>query len=371
MIMKKNKSKNKEPEFSNEFLAKLEGPVVFIDPPLETAVSLMTTLGPARLEELGTPLFFHFDDTKAQQLEEVIRDNDWPARTIVFPDLWDIEPCQSLVWFPRRGENRELKLDLVEQSWHALKPGGNLLVCLPTKDLGLTFPMIRKIYGTIHEFPGKVNSFFWTEREGSHPRRRHEIAFSVKLVKTGPYDLISRPGVHCYGAIDEGTRTLCEVIEIEEGNRILDICCGAGVAGIFAANKAGPTGEVVFADGSARVRTVALINAQANNIAKHSAVSVEALGNLPDEHFDVILAHPPGFGTGALTERIIEEASRLLGPQGRFYLLTKQPRETAPIVIANFRKADALVHRSYTVLVHNRAMPEGILAEFEDDDFTQ
>ena len=112
---------------------------------------------------------------------------------------------------------------------------------------------------------------------------------------------------------------------------------------------------------------MALHNAKANGIENASTVSVEALESLPDESFRVILAHPPGFGTGALTERIIEEASRLLDAEGRFYLLTKQPRETAPMVVASFRRADALINRSYTVLVHNRAMPEGILSEFEDE----
>lgn len=365
--MKKNTNKANQLELPKEFLDRLIGPVAFVDVAIETATTILEKLGPSRLEAMGTPSFFYFDDTRAQFIEHRVREMDLPAKTVVHEDLWDLAPCKTLVWLPKRNDEYELKLDLVDQAWHALQPNGKFLVLLPTKDLGLTMPLVKKIFGTLHEYPGKKQSFFWAERNGERARRRHEIPFSAKIAKAGPFEFIGRPGVHCYGTIDEGTRTLCEVIEIEEGNKILDVCCGVGAVGIFAAKAAGSTGEVVFADGSARVRAVAEINAKANEIEKFSSVSVESLGNLPDEHFDVILAHPPGFGTGSLTERIVEEAGRLLGPEGRFYLLTKQPNETAPMVISSFRKADALVHRSYTVLVHNRAMPDGILAEFQDD----
>lgn len=367
-MRKKNAAVWNEPELPKELLNRLKGPVVFVDLGLETCRSILKSLSPDQLEALEKPGFFFFDETKAQTLEHEIRELDLPAKTVVKADLWDLEPCQSLVWIPRRNEERELKLDLVEQAWHALKPNGEFLVLLPTKDLGQTLPMVRKVFGTTHEFPGKISSFFWASRSGERPRRRHEIHFSNKLVKQGPFSLVGRPGVHCYGTIDEGTRSLCEVIEVHEGDKVLDICCGVGAVGIFASQTAGPLGEIVFADGNARVRSLVEINARANNLPKFSSVSLDGLSHLPDESFDLILAHPPGFGTGSLTERIIEESSRLLSPQGRFYLLTKQPRETAPMVVAGFRSVNALIHRSYTILFHDRAQPEGLLADFEDDD---
>ena len=369
--MKKIPRRSRMPILPASLLERLRGPLAIVNMHHEEAIQWVQALGTERITQMAQgddlPLFFFFDDTRAKALDHYFRELDFPARTEALSDLWDITPKQTLLWAPQRNDERELKLDIVEQAWHALRPGGLFLVWVPTKDLVDTSPMVRKVFGRIHEVPEGKNTLIWAQRTGDNPKRRHEISFTAKITKKGPFSFTARPGVHCFGQIDEGTRALNEVIEIEPGDRILDICCGVGAAGIVAAQTSGETGELVFADGSPRAREMAVLNAKANGVANVSAISIESLETLPDDHFKVILAHPPGFGTGALTERIIEEASRLLDPQGRFYLLTKQPNETAPMVVASFRRADALINKSYTILVHNRAMPEGILAEFEDE----
>jgi 16S rRNA (guanine1207-N2)-methyltransferase len=371
LSMKKIPRRVHVPVLPESLLERMRGPLAFVNMHPDEAMQWVQALGIeliGKMEVEGEqPTFFFFDDTRAMTLDHNLRELDIPAKTESKGDLWDLSAKQTLVWTPQRNDERELKLDIIEQAWHALKPGGLFLVWLPTKDLVGTVTMVHKTFGRIHEIPEGDNTLLWAQRTGERSKRRHELTFTAKIAKKGPFTFVGRPGVHCYGQIDEGTRSLAEIIEIDPGDRILDICCGAGAAGILAAQVAGSDGELVLADGSARVREVALHNAKLNGIEKVSTVSVEALEALPDESFRVILAHPPGFGTGALTERIIEEASRLLDAEGRFYLLTKQPKETAPMVVASFRRADALINRSYTVLVHNRAMPEGILSAFEDE----
>jgi 16S rRNA G1207 methylase RsmC len=46
----------------------------------------------------------------------------------------------------------------------------------------------------------------------------------------------------------------------------------------------------------------------------------------------------------------IERGKSLLKPDGRFYLVTRQPNEIAPLMVSAFGEIDAIEHRSYTIL---------------------
>ena len=44
-------------------------------------------------------------------------------------------------------------------------------------------------------------------------------------------EFITRPGLFAYGRLDDGTRSLLDVLEARPGERIVDLGCGCGVAG--------------------------------------------------------------------------------------------------------------------------------------------
>jgi 16S rRNA (guanine1207-N2)-methyltransferase len=71
---------------------------------------------------------------------------------------------------------------------------------------------------------------------------------------------------------------------------------------------------------------------------------------LGEGSFDVALANPPYYGAGSIAQLFIERSKALLKPDGRCYLVTRQPNEVAPAMVAAFGEIDAVEHRGYTVL---------------------
>src|SRR5262249_25982406 len=70
------------------------------------------------------------------------------ARMVTLPDLWDLPPeFQSVVYMPARGGERELKIDMVEQAFHVLRPAGTFVVW-SSYETDPFFPsLLKKIFG--------------------------------------------------------------------------------------------------------------------------------------------------------------------------------------------------------------------------------
>ena len=81
------------------------------------------------------------------------------------PDLWDLPAdFQSAVYMPARGGERELKIDMVEQTFHVLRPGGALAVW-SSYEADPFFPaLLKKIFGRVHENRTDPDSVFWAPR---------------------------------------------------------------------------------------------------------------------------------------------------------------------------------------------------------------
>ena len=68
------------------------------------------------------------------------------------PDLWDLPAdFQTAVYMPARGGERELKIDMIEQAFHVLRPGGALVVW-SSYETDPFFPtLLKKVFGRVHE----------------------------------------------------------------------------------------------------------------------------------------------------------------------------------------------------------------------------
>ena len=78
---------------------------------------------------------------------------------------------------------------------------------------------------------------------------------------------ISRPGVFTYGRFDDGARAMVETAVLKPGDRVLDLGCGCGVAGVFASQQTGPEGHIAFVDSNIRAVALTELNARANGVA--------------------------------------------------------------------------------------------------------
>ncbi|MBI1830612.1 MAG: methyltransferase [Planctomycetes bacterium] len=292
---------------------------------------------------------YQMDTFRAARLGESIAER--PAATVeTCADLWELPlPVQTMIYpVPYSGE-RSLKLDMIEQAYHVLKPHGTFIVLSPYDRDDFFAPALKKVFGKVHVPMDGDNKVFWCQADGERPRRRHEVAYHVRVDEQTSYCFVSRPGVFGYGFFDAGGRALTEVMELAPGQRVLDLGCGAGTNGILAARQIGPTGFVAFADSNVRAVTLAELNAKAIGVPNFQAVVTHTLTDWPDASFDVILANPPYYAQGTIVRLFVERAKALLRPGGVLYLVTKQLDAAYPIVAEHFPEPELFENRGYVI----------------------
>jgi 16S rRNA (guanine1207-N2)-methyltransferase len=293
---------------------------------------------------------YQMDVYQAERLRAALEEQGLPGRVVTAPDLWDLPADFQTVLYPAaRGSERSLKIDMVEQASHVLRPRGTLVVWTPYEADQLFPGLLKKVFGRVHAPAAAHETVLWVQREGDRPRRRHELAFQARVGDAPSLRFLSRPGTFSYGRFDEGARALVETMLVEEGDRVLDLGCGCGTNGVFAARQSGPGGRVAFVDSNVRAVALAEQNARANGLTEFEAVATSRAEGLPDGGFDVALANPPYYAQAAIARLFLERSLALLRPGGRLYLVTRRPNEIGPLVVEVFGEAEAVPHRGYTV----------------------
>jgi 16S rRNA (guanine1207-N2)-methyltransferase len=301
------------------------------------------------------PDCYQMDHHQAARLREMLAERGLSATVEVHPDLWDLPGRYlSAAYLPARGGERELKIDMVEQAWHILADRGAFYVWSPYEADQLFPAQLKKVFGKVHTPPHgseDLHSILWCQREGERPRRRHEVTFQARIGDGASCRFLSRPGTFSYGRFDDGARALCEAMEAEPGDRVLDLGCGVGTNGVFAWQVCGPGGHVAFLDSNARAIDLAGHNAQANGVASFEAHATAQCEGPAEDSFDVAIANPPYFANSTIARLFIRRARKLLTPQGRLYIVTKLPDEIAPAVVEAFgEEVVAFENRGYTIL---------------------
>ncbi len=309
---------------------------------------------------------YQMDLYQADRLREELAQLGQGEQVVTAPDLWDLPPHFETVVYPApRGGERILKLDMLEQAYHGLRPGGHFIVLSPFPSDDFFPAALKKAFGRAHNTPHAGGTLFWCRREGDRPRRRHEVTFQAR-VGDDTLRFLSRPGTFSYGRLDEGARALLEAAEIEPGDRVLDLGCGCGTNGCFAARRgAAPRGRqlslavlsepappgVTFVDSNVRAVALAALNARANGVPSFETVASSGLAELSDTRFDVVLANPPYYAQDSIARLFTERGLALLRRGGRFYLVTKQAGRIGSQVAETFGEVEVVARRGYEVFV--------------------
>jgi len=294
---------------------------------------------------------YQMDLHQAERLREALAERQLPAAVVTLPDLWDLPAdFQSAVYLPARGGERELKIDMVEQAFHILRPRGGFVVWSSYETEPFFPALLKKIFGKPHCHQAGEDSVLWCHRDGDRPRRRHEMTFRARIAGGPTCQFLSRPGTFSYGRFDNGARAMAEVMLIEPGDRVLDIGCGCGTNGVFAWQQAQPDGCITFVDSNVRAVALADHNARTNGVASFAVIATNKVAGPEPGSFDVALANPPYFAGGAVARMFIERARVMLKPEGRLYLVTKQPAESAALLEEEFGAVEAFMNRGYMIL---------------------
>jgi 16S rRNA (guanine1207-N2)-methyltransferase len=299
----------------------------------------------------GAVVCYQMDLFQAGRLKQELATLGTEARVHAAADLWDLpEPVQTLLYPVPLGGERALKLDMVEQAYHALALHGTFVVLSPYERDEFFPNALKKVFGKVHSPMGTGNAVFWCQRGGGdRPRRRHEIVYQVRVDETTSVRFVSRPGVFSYGKFDEGARALVETMQVNPGDRVLDLGCGAGTNGILASLRCGPGGFTALADSNLRAIALAELNARSIGVPAFETIASATLRELPRGAFDVVLANPPYYAQLSIAQLFIERARSALKPGGRFFLVTKQVDGVAPLIEQAFGEAEAFERRRYFV----------------------
>jgi 16S rRNA (guanine1207-N2)-methyltransferase len=299
---------------------------------------------------------YQMDLFQAEKLRSELDAAGLKAEVKTAPDLWDLPAEYQTVLFPSppRGE-RELKLDMVEQGFHVLQPKGTFIVLSPVVHDQLFPNVMKRIFGKsapVHSDDGTV---IWSIRDKERERRRHEVIVQAKIDEGESLRFLTRPGVFAYGQMDQGSRALLAAAEINPGDRVLDLGCGAGPVGLAAARKAGAEGQITFVDSNVRAVALAELNARAAGVTKFQAVASIRLETIGPESFDVILTNPPYYASQSIAQMFIRRSHELLRPGGRLYLVTKQLEQMEVMVREAFGDPELFESRGYIILAARKA----------------
>ena len=113
------------------------------------------------------------------------------------------------------------------------------------------------------------------------------------------------------------TARMLDAVRLRPGERVLELACGPGGAGLAAAERVGPTGAVVLSDVVAEMATVARARAAARGLGNITVevLDLEAIAQ-PDQSYDVVLCRE-GLMFALDPGRAAHEFQRVLRPAGR------------------------------------------------------
>lgn len=123
--------------------------------------------------------------------------------------------------------------------------------------------------------------------------------------------------------VDLGTRFMLETVPVHEGDKVLDLGCGYGVVGIYAAKKLG--GEnVVMCDILEDAVALAMDNLTKNGIEGAKVLQSDGLKSVEDRDFTLIYSNPPYHTDFSVAKEFIEDGFRKLAVGGRMVMVTKR-----------------------------------------------
>ncbi|MBQ6104434.1 MAG: class I SAM-dependent methyltransferase [Lachnospiraceae bacterium] len=123
--------------------------------------------------------------------------------------------------------------------------------------------------------------------------------------------------------VDRGTRLMLETVPVANGDKVLDLGCGYGVVGIYAAKKLG--GEnVVMCDILEDAVALSTENLTRNGIEGVRVLQSDGLRSIEDRDFTLILSNPPYHTDFSVAKEFIEDGFKRLKVGGRMALVTKR-----------------------------------------------
>ena len=159
-------------------------------------------------------------------------------------------------------------------------------------------------------------------------------------IKQFGLNIIGLPGVFSRDSLDIGSRVLLQYMpETEPEQKLIDLGCGTGVLGVYAA-KQNPQIEVTFTDESWLAVESAKRSFQENTGKIPLTLVTDVLDGLPNNHYDHILCNPPfhqqNVQTLSIANRMFKESANKLNANGELRVVANRHLKYKPMLSQYF-----------------------------------
>ncbi|MFB6071547.1 MAG: class I SAM-dependent methyltransferase [Halobacterium sp.] len=139
--------------------------------------------------------------------------------------------------------------------------------------------------------------------------------------------LVAVPGVFSATELDHGTRLLAETAAVADGDRVLDLCCGYGALGAWAAKSADC--DVWLTDHDRVATACAECSLDASGV-EGTVVTADCLAGVDDRTFDAILSNPPTHAGDDVLRELFDGAADVLAADGVCWLVHHRDLDLRP-----------------------------------------
>lgn len=168
------------------------------------------------------------------------------------------------------------------------------------------------------------------------PKIESNVKTATYAVNNNLLTLQTDAGVFSRLGIDFGSRLLIETVQVEDGQKVLDLGCGNGVIGIALAKTANIV--LTMCDVNLRALELSKNNSELNNI-KATVIESDAVSNITDT-YDVIVTNPPIRAGKNVVFSFYEGAQKHLVPAGVLYVVIQKKQGAASTI----KKLETLFH---------------------------
>ncbi|MCL1823812.1 MAG: methyltransferase [Oscillospiraceae bacterium] len=124
-------------------------------------------------------------------------------------------------------------------------------------------------------------------------------------------------------APDKGTLAMLNLADFENKSKILDLGCGWGLTGIYAAKLIGEE-NVFMSDISERAVEISKKNALLNNVQGVTVIQSDGFKEINEKDFSLILSNPPYHTDFSVAKHFIEKGFNRLTVGGELIMVTKR-----------------------------------------------
>ena len=143
------------------------------------------------------------------------------------------------------------------------------------------------------------------------------------LLWNQPLEIETTEGLFSPRGADAGTLSMVSAVELESGQKLLDLGCGAGLVGIAAAKVLGEENVWMTDVDPAAVRCAAE-NVKRNGVENVHLCCGDALDAVDASGFDWILSNPPYHADFSVAKKFIEKGFNRLKLGGKLVMVVKR-----------------------------------------------